>query len=644
MKGVMRLSWTDELYKVYENNCGKNDGENILLPIFHSTANAQIEVLLSEQGELINASRIEDKSDAVTIIPVTEDSGVRSSGIAPHPLADKLIYIAGDYCDYVPQKRGASKYYGAYMGQLQEWKNSLNTHVAVGIIYKYLKQASLIGDLVGCGVLVTDQETGYLEESEKINGISQEAAFVRFRINYEELVNSESRTWMDASLYESFTKFYVSKLGNRKLCYATGIVQPCTYKHPSKIRNSGDKAKLISSNDESGFTYRGRFRDKEEAFSVSYEYSQKVHNALKWLIGRQGVPIGSMIFVAWESNLEPLPPLLKNPLEEAEDGRVEDAGESEWDDLEAWGTENTDTLPAYRDRLRKAIWGSKDRIEVKSKAMLMALDAATTGRLAMTMYTEMALSDLYKNVEKWHCDCAWRRYDRKKKRREIRSYSLYEIVKCAFGTEQGNFIDCKSEIQSDVLMRLIPCVTEQRNVPKDIVQNLVNKASRPLAYKKRNNWLKVLEVTCGIIRKTMIEEQEKRNKRGEYDVALDKQCKNRDYLYGRLLAVAEAAEASTYTKEEKEKGRTTNAARYFETFANKPYQAWGNIYNRLQPYMNKMPYQRKVYYQELFGEIMELFEHDDYQCNSKLKPEFLLAYHCQLNEIYSKKTDVKEEE
>lgn len=641
LEGVMILSWTDELFKVYENNCGREDEEKVLLPIFHSTANAQIEVLLSEKGEFINASKV-DRSDAVTVIPVTEDSGSRSSGVAPHPLADKLIYIAGDYSDYVLQKQDASKYYEAYMKQLQEWNSLPNAHAAVGIICEYLKKASLIKDLINCGALVTDQENGYLKEKEKINAIAQEDAFIRFRINYNDLINSESRTWLDKSLYESFISFYLSKLGNCKMCYATGKIQPCTYKHPSKIRNSGDKAKLISSNDESGFTYRGRFSDKEEAFSVSYEYSQKVHNALKWLVEKQGISIGSMTLLAWESNLQPIPTLLRNPVDEMKGTGDTDDEESGWDDFEEWEAENvTDTMPAYRSRLKKAIWGSKGEVEIKSKAMIMALDAATTGRLAMTMYTEMNLSDLYKNIEKWHSDCAWLRYDYKNKKREINSYTLYEIVNCAFGTEQGNFIDCKAELRSDAIMRLIPCVTEQRNVPKDIIQNLVNKASGPLAYKNRSNWLKVLEVTCGIVRKSIIEEKEKRKEKGEYDVALDRQCKNRDYLYGRLLAVAEAAESSTYSKED---NRTTNAARYFETFSNKPYQAWGNIYNRLQPYINRMPYQKKVYYEKLIGEIMELFEPDEYKCNSKLKPEFLLAYHCQLNEIYSKKADSKEED
>ncbi len=64
-------------------------------------------------------------------------------------------------------------------------------------------------------------------------------------------------------------------------------------KHPSKIRNSGDKAKLISGNDESGFTYRGRFASKRsQAVSVGYVVSQKAHNAFEMADPETGIYTG----------------------------------------------------------------------------------------------------------------------------------------------------------------------------------------------------------------------------------------------------------------------------------------------------------------------------------------------------------------
>ena len=643
------MSWTNELYQVYENNCGKDDEKVILLPVSHSTANAQIEVILSETGNFLFAGRIENKEDSVTIIPVTENSGSRSSGIAPHPFADKLVYIAGDYSKYVTGKRSDNRnYYQAYMKQLQRWRESEYTHPAVCAVCEYLQKGTLMQDLIETHNLILDETTGKLKEKEKILGIIQEDAFVRFRINYSDSA-AESRTWKDTSLYESFGGYCQKESGSVQLCYATGKALPCTYKHPSKIRNAGDKAKLISSNDESGFTYRGRFDSKEQAASVSYDFSQKMHNALKWLIQKQGGSIGSMEFLAWASNLQTLPDVLGVPEEEAA------SSENVWGD--EWGETKTerasadnqlisDTMPSYRSRLQKAIWGSGGKkvlekgVNENLKVMIMVLDAATTGRLSMNMYEEMSISEFCKNVEKWHYDTAWVRFNGRQKKKEFRSFSLYEITDYAYGTEQGDSIECKSDIKSNIILRLIPCVTEGKNIPSDIVENLIHKACRPMSYKNGYNWRKVMEAVCGLIRKKIIEEKEKRKEKGEYEVALDYSCRERDYLYGRLLAIAEVAEASTYERNE---DRITNANRYFEAFSNKPYQTWGVIYNRLTPYLNKMGTGQRRYYENMIGEVMEQFKITDFEDNSKLKPLFLLAYHCQLNNMSGRKNISKED-
>ena len=71
--------------------------------------------------------------------------------------------------------------------------------------------------------------------------------------------------------------------------------------HPAKLRHTGDKAKLVSANDSSGFTFRGRFTDPygSQAAMVSYEVTQKAHNALRWLISRQGFRNGNQVYVSW---------------------------------------------------------------------------------------------------------------------------------------------------------------------------------------------------------------------------------------------------------------------------------------------------------------------------------------------------------
>ncbi|WP_279288502.1 type I-C CRISPR-associated protein Cas8c/Csd1 [Clostridium algidicarnis] len=103
------MSWIQKLYDTYEN-CrsevgipGTDERRITLLPIAHSTQNAQIEVVINGYGEFLRARAL-DKGEVVTIIPVTEDSATRGNGIVPHPLCDKLQYVAGDYTIYVEKK------------------------------------------------------------------------------------------------------------------------------------------------------------------------------------------------------------------------------------------------------------------------------------------------------------------------------------------------------------------------------------------------------------------------------------------------------------------------------------------------------------------------------------------------------------
>ncbi|MGN0595096.1 MAG: type I-C CRISPR-associated protein Cas8c/Csd1, partial [Hominimerdicola sp.] len=575
--------------------------------------------------DAVSASKI-DKSDAVTIIPVTDDSAARSSGICPHPFADKFIYIAGDYSKYAQGKKADnSKYYEAYMNQLKGWAESEYSHKAVKAVYKYLEKAEIISDLVKFGIVEIDEETGKFKDKEKIAGIAQEECFVRFKVNYDD-INHETATWKDKTLYDSFIAYNSSVIGNVQLCYATGKELPSTYKHPSKIRNAGDKAKIISANDESGFSYRGRFKDKEQAISVSYDFSQKMHNSLKWLIQKQGVPIeNSLMLVVWESALQELPKITKS---------YDDAFKNFFDDNEK---ENVpDTYPMYQDQLKKSIFGINQRLKPNSKTMVMGLDSATTGRLSIVMYSELESTAFLENIRKWHNDTAWYRFNGKIKKNEVNSFALKELINYAFGSEQSDSVKAKDKLVTDYMCRLIPCVTEGRKIPRDLLSALVNKASNPLAYDNRYNWQKVLEAACAIIRKTEIE------KGVGCQMALDENCNERSYLYGRLLAVADIAETISYDKGEE---RTTNAKRYFEAFSNHPYTTWETIYKRLAPYLEKLDKKSQngsCYCRKLINEIIDQFDSETFSDDSKLKPIYLHAYSCQIMKFYNK--DKNEEE
>lgn len=617
------MSWTDELLAVYEQNKDRafNDGELPILPLYHSTANAQIEILIDESGKFLSASKV-PKDDAETVIPVTEDSATRSSGAAPMPFADKLKYLARDFPLYLTGKQAKNdEYHSAYMTQLRMWKESEYSHPAVKALYAYLEQGKLMSDLAAAGVLEVDQTTGELISGKKINNIAQEDSFVRVLVSYDGVT---SKTWQDKNLQNRFILLTEAVSGDKELCYATGEIVPVTYKHPAKIRNSGDKAKLFSTNDESGFTYRGRFRDKGEAVAIGYEFSQKIFNALRWLVKKQGISFGSLTFVAWASAMQEIPKVT----------------EKLFDDEEFDDEELPTTAPMYRNCLKQCIFSYKEKLEPSTKVMLLGIDAATTGRANLSFYSELAGSEFLANIENWHKETAWYRYSSIKKVSLMNSFSLYEIIKCAFGTEQGKFIDCDKKILGDNVLRIIPCVISGRRLPLDLVNALYYKASNPQSYAEAYNHRLVLEVACGMIRKSIIEKN--KNNKEDYLMAYDPNITDRSYLFGCLLAIAEKAESEAYDKEERGK-RETNARRYWSNFVQRPCETWQIIREKLNPYLSKLGI-AEIKYAKRINEIMDKIEPEAFYSDRRLAPIYLLGYSHYMTKMFAEDTAKKKEE
>lgn len=111
-----------------------------------------------------------------------------------------------------------------------------------------------------------------------------------------------------------------------------------------------------------------------------------------------------------------------------------------------------------------------------------------------------------------------------------------------------------------------------------------------------------------------------------YTVALDETNRNRDYLFGRMLAVADQLERSTFKGDERG-SRITNAMKYMEVFSMRPATTWMTIHNRLLPYMQK----REPYGEErkLLAKIMNLFQEEDFVSDAPLGSRFLLGFYSQ---------------
>ena len=220
--------------------------------------------------------------------------------------------------------------------------------------------------------------------------------------------------------------------------------------------------------------------------------------------------------------------------------------------------------------------------------------------------------------------------------------SVRDIADILFGKENDkgflSIIDANSKsLYAETARRLIPCIWEGQRIPYDYVERAVLRASQPLSYNERRNWEKTLALACSFVKRYRYD----RNKE-EWNMALDKDCKDRNYLYGRLLALANQIEYSTYDFD-KDKTRITNAMKYMNRFSQRPFDTWKVIEENLNPYLSKLDMGLRSWYEKRINEIMELFDTKDFVDNSKLNGLYLLGYHCQTYELRNSKSKNEED-
>ena len=631
------MGWISALNETYDNCIGaagvKGNDDKILLPLSHSTAKAQVEITIDISGNFLKADKVTAK-DMVTIIPVTENSGTRGAGIFPHPLCDKLCYIAGDLDEYINSNGKIKKdYYNSYIEELSRWTGSNHSSEKVQAIYNYLIKKSVIQDLVECGIIQLDEE-GKIT-TEKIENIGQDDLFIRFIVQkYNASTTYISETWKDTELYKCYDEYYQDNKTKKDICYVTGNIKKTSSKHPSKIRHSGDKSKLISSNDSIGYTYRGRFIESEEAASISYNVSQKAHNALRWLIEKQGYRNESAYIVGWSINNKEIP-------------KIVDSTEDILNIFEEENEKKVYTAKIYAEKLNHTIAGYGSNLKTVDKIVVMSVDTADgsgQGRLSIIFYMELNGSEFLENIKNWHLNCSWLHNYMKKDNKYhkcISAPSPREIALSAYGTEQNGLLKADDRVVKKCVERLLPCIVGNRRFPEDIMAAAVRNVGRPQSFDK--NWEKILTITCAIIKKCMKEKYE--NNEEEWDMELKAGINNRSYQFGRLLAIADIAEQSTYEKNETK--RITNAKKYWSLFIKRPNTTWVTINTRLIPYFNKMNIPLRKWYENLLNDVFNdltevLNQSEQSEHNKPLSELYLHGYYCQRATIIKKKEKTEE--
>ena len=634
------MSWIQKLQETYDHcqsSIGYSDreGQRPLLPICHITTQAHIEIVIDGEGNFQRARLITDKHDSTTILPSTEGSASRA-GSKPenHPLCDKLQYVAGDFSKYGGSvtsgfTKDPDEPFRNYVRVLTKWCESEFAHPKAKAVLEYVNKKSVVKDLIDHQILLVGINGNFLtkdkvERDKNATDIfsvvePQDNAFVRWVVESPGVL--EAKVWKDKTLWDSWVNYYLSSKGQEPLCYVSGENAILTTNHPKYIRREGDGAKLISSNDSSGFTYRGRFLTDKQACTVGLEVSQKAHYALSWLISRQGYSKGDLVIVAWATNGAPIPQPTVDIVDDT-------------NDLPSDEEPSAYTAQEVAIKLRKRIAGYGKKIDNTTNIIVMGLDSATTGRLAITFYRELTGSDFLQRLDIWHETCAWLhnyKIVEKKHIPFIGAPAPHDIAEAAYGSRLDD------KLRKATIERILPCIIDGLPIPRDLVEFAVRRASNRAGIRNPDDkkyygdgeytWNKTLSITCALFNK--------HSRKENYTMSLDPDRKTRDYLYGRLLALADSLEE--WALNEAEENRQTNAARLMQRFAERPYSTWRTIELALTPYKARLGGKSRKR-QQMIDEVIAAFNPSDFTSDKRLSGEFLLGYHSQRESLRHSRT------
>ena len=569
-----------------------------LAPIGHTITSADLEITLDGGGHFCQA-RVVDKKEPKIILPVTEDSAGRTSTPAAHPLCEQVGYLSG----------ADEKKFALYVDQLREWAGSEYSHPMLRPILRYVEGRTLLRDLAVGGIRKVDDKD-----------------LVRWRVNGLGL-EASGKCWEDRTLFQAFTAWYEQRRvreGATVLCMVSGEETIPAKQHAKGIIPMNGNAKLISANDSSNFTYRGRFTEESQAATVGYEASQKAHNALRWLAAEQGTVYGGRTFLCW------------NP----------QGKEVYRADLPLLGSlgKPTVTPTDYRKELRHTLEGFQTNLPVQDADVVIAsFDAATTGRLALTYYRELRESDFLQRLYDWDESCCWWAWNPETKRyNTIQSPSLRQIVQCAFGLrreEKGRVrLVVDDRVMRQQIQRLLACRLERAAFPTDILRALTARASMPQAFD--GVYQNVLITACAAIKKYHHD-----HGKGEIEMTLEEERNDRNYQFGRLLAVLDRAERDYYQKVGE--SRQTNASKYMTEFARHPLATYEHIHRFLeQAYLPRiLPWQEERF-RKLNREINEIL-HSQFTINELKEPlddTYLIGFYVQSAAFFKPQEKQEEDE
>lgn len=597
-------------------------------------------IVIDGNGNFVRTNKIEKKSNKTSkssgnpliniTIPVTEESMGRSSGPSPHPIFDQYEYLKGD-----------GKKYIKYIEQLKVFAESPFAIEQVKAIYKYVGKRSIATDLSEMNpkdktFIIFQVEIPRYPQTKVWENETFFNAWHQFYLE-EKRKKATKKKWAGEELkskkgLSSVEKKNLKELTELKdtsaLDYITGDEQqPIATFHPKKISNAAANSKLVSDNDKTNFTFRGKFSESSEAVSIGYETTQKAHQFLRFLINDRGCYCEEQVILSFTvgSTEKLLPP----PIEDKSISSLLQASQSKTKS-DSQIVLRAETGFDYAAALKKSLsgLGYSKALDQHAKTVVIALDAATTGRMAITFFRELNRTEYLEKIADWHEGCRWHQKFWDKENKKYVPYlgapSADKIIEVVYGRPRSGKDEGYAKIKKAARERLLRCIFDGAFLPMDYVVAAVRRVSNPLGITKdskfdRNGFVQMLSTACALVRK----DYQQRSKEG-YKLNIELNRTDRDYLYGRLLGAADKLEEYALYKRDNDRV-VTASIRYMQAFSQRPFRTWLTIHGCLNPYIQAV--KGGFAFQEIEAIKNKFVSVADFEKDAPLNGSYLIGYY-----------------
>lgn len=587
--------------------------------------------VLNDNSTLKEIRLYEYEDDEVHLL-ISEKSDMRTNAAAPHCLFDQVKYlIENGKNDESHREEDQNIKVHTKTARANKAKNETPFEQWKKLLFEFTDYAGTIDELKVVRCFVETEGAEGIKKALNQSGIKYgDKWLVLFEVVSD--AAKDMRLWENIDLYKKWYEFCLLKKQNedRHIDFISGVTEFSTSSFGKRIYNNCGNAKLISSNDTTNFTFRGMLLDPFQVAYIGYESSQKAHQFLRYLISSRGICCESQVIVSWSIGGVKDDAFLPPPVSEDEFKLEDDVADS------ALGLP-VETGINYADALRRALNGGRYSKLLASHpyTAVLALDAPSDGRLSITFYRELDSKDYLEKIQQWHEVSAWPLHYWKKIQGDdlkikcekvcyVGAPSVDAVVEAAYGRQKSLNDDGYKKIKMDSREVIIRCIFDGQPIPEQYLRLVQNRLSRPHSISKSNGkfdadgFNRTLDVFCSILKQNKYYKQKE-----VIGMALEKDRRDRSYLYGRLLAAADNLEEYALGKGGRERTETA-ALRYMQLFAQRPFTTWETIHRTLAPYLPKV---RGCIADQEIGEIHKLFSGGDFVDDTALDGYYLLGYY-----------------